>query len=120
MEYRDVQAWIEGYVQAWNTNDPEDIGRIFAPEAQYYTAPYRQPWAGREQIILGWLGRKDDPGTFEFRYQILGVDQKTGFVRGWTKYFSPPKQYSNLWVVRLNEQGQCEEFVEWWMEEDQG
>ncbi|MCH7760616.1 nuclear transport factor 2 family protein [candidate division TA06 bacterium] len=118
MEIKDLQLWVEGYILAWNTNNPEDIGRLFTLKGRYYTAPYRVPWEGRQQIISGWLGRKDLPGEFEFRHEILGVSGNEGFIRGWTKYHDPPREYSNLWVVRLNNKGECEEFIEWWMEHE--
>ena len=28
---------------------------------------------------------------------------------------TPPHTYSNLWVVRLDAEGRCTEFTEWWM-----
>jgi hypothetical protein len=110
---------MEGYLRAWSSNDPEDIRRLFAPKARYFTAPYRKPWEGRDGIITGWLGRKDEPGTYSFRYEILAVDGELGVVRGWTEYLEdPPRAYSNLWLVSLNDRGECREFVEFWMEEE--
>jgi hypothetical protein len=29
MRRRGVQAWIDGYVRAWNSNDPADIRALF-------------------------------------------------------------------------------------------
>lgn len=113
-----LQLWVEGYLKAWHTNDPEDIDLLFTSQARYYTAPYRPPWEGRAQIVAGWLDRKDEPGDFEFRYEILGLEGNTGFVRGWTEYLKEQVSYSNLWVIHLNEQGECLEFIEWWMKED--
>jgi hypothetical protein len=118
MEQKDAQKWLEGYIEAWESNDPDDIGRIFTVDAQYFTAPYRQPWSGREQIISGWLGRKDEPGDYEFEYEILGLSEDTAFIRGWTKYPKQGAEYSNLWLVRLDDQGQCYEFIEWWMQDE--
>lgn len=120
MDRRDVESWITGYVRAWNTNDPADIARLFTVDAAYYTAPYRTPWSGRDAIIAGWLDRKDEPGTFEFRFEVLAVAHDVGFVRGWTAYHHPPKRYSNLWVIRFAPDGRATEFTEWWMEEGTG
>lgn len=113
-----VSQWMEGYIQAWNSNDPVDIGILFSDNAHYYTAPYRQPWSGRDAIIAGWLGRKDEPDDFEFRYEIVGVSQDIGFIRGWTRYIKQEADFSNLWVVRLDDEGRCEEFIEWWMQDE--
>ena len=118
MKRTGIQDWMESYLKAWDSNEPEDIGRLFAADGQYFTAPFREPWVGREGIVSGWLGRKDIPGEYSFKYEILGVDENVGFVRGWTAYHHPPRTYSNLWVVNLNEKGECERFIEWWMQED--
>ena len=72
------RSWNPGVCStAWNTNDSEDIGQLFTPEGRYFTAPYREPWRGREKIASGWLGRKDQPGEFEFHYEILGLSEDT-------------------------------------------
>lgn len=118
MESNDVKAWMKGYIKAWQSNDPEDIGRLFASDGRYYTAPYREPWSGRDGIISGWLDHKDEPGEYEFRYEILGLSGNKGFVRGWTTYHNPPAKYSNLWTIQLNDKGECEEFIEWWMKDE--
>ena len=117
MDRNALEKWLAGYIRAWNSNDPDEIGRLFADDAVYYTAPFREPWRGREVIVQGWLDRKDDPGTFSFRHEVLALAGDLGFVRGWTQYHSPPRAYSNLWVIRLDETGRCREFTEWWMEE---
>jgi len=116
MKSDDLHTWMEGYIKAWSSNDPEDISRLFAENGRYFTAPYREPWIGRSRIVSGWLGRKDKPGEYAFKYEILGVDKNVGFVRGWTTYHNPPRVYSNLWVIEVNEKGECQAFTEWWME----
>lgn len=115
MNIQQLETWMQGYLQAWKSNDPQDIGRLFSEHAHYYTAPFREPWRGRDGIINGWLNRKDTPGTYTFRYQILGATEDMGFVRGWTDYQTPQRSYSNLWMIKLDDQGTCTEFTEWFM-----
>jgi ketosteroid isomerase-like protein len=111
----DVEAWVDRYVQAWGSNDPAEIGALFTEDARYYTAPHRPPWEGRRDIVEGWLDRRDESGTWSFRYEVLAVCDDLGFVRGWTES-RDDHDYSNLWVIRQEEDGRCSEFVEWWME----
>lgn len=115
MDEAEVRGWVERYVRAWASNDPEDVGELFTDDARYFTAPHRDPWEGRDAIVAGWLGRRDEPGTWDFRFDVLGVAGGVEFVRGWTSYRDDP-DYSNLWVIRLFPDGRCAEFTEWWME----
>jgi hypothetical protein len=112
----DVAAWVDRYIEAWGTNDPGQIGALFTDDARYYTAPHREPWTGRDTIVREWLGRKDEPGDWGFRYEVLGVDGSLGFVRGWTTYHTDDPDYANLWTIRLEPDGRCSEYTEWWME----
>ena len=111
-------AWVRGYMKAWESNDPSDIGRLFTEDAEYFTAPWRKPWRGRQGIVDGWLGRKDNPGTWTFEYEIVIADEKLGVVKGITRYQDPDPGNVNLWLIRLDEAGQCTEFTEYWMEID--
>jgi ketosteroid isomerase-like protein len=111
-----VRAWVNRYREAWESNDPDVIGDLFSEDARYFTEPYAKPWAGREGIVKEWLDHRDEPGQTEFRFEVVGIDGDLGFVRGWTRYLDPPpREYSNLWTVRLDDDGRCVEFVEWWM-----
>ncbi len=117
MNYETFESWIQGYIHAWTTNDAEDIGRLFAKEADYYTGPFDAPWQGRDAIIAGWLDRRDDFRNVRFRYEILAVENDVGVMRGWTTYLGRPlREYSNIWVVRFDGRELCTEFTEWWIE----
>jgi uncharacterized protein (TIGR02246 family) len=110
-----LAAWVERYVRAWNSNDPEEIMALFTPDAAYYTAPYATPWQGREEIRRQWLANKDEPGEASFTWQVLVDTPAIALVQGHTTYRTPPTTYSNIWVIRLDIQGRCQEFIEWWM-----
>jgi uncharacterized protein (TIGR02246 family) len=119
MERSDVHAWVDRYVRAWKTNDPEDVRSLFTEDGRYATAPYRDPWSGHQGIVEGWLERKDQEGTWDFTYDVQGIDREAGlaFVRGRTVYHDEGIAYANLWVIRMHGDGRCLEFVEWWMQE---
>jgi hypothetical protein len=110
-----LEEWVEGYQRAWNSNDPEQIGALFTDDARYYTEPFATPWRGRPAIVDAWLDRKDEPGQASFDWQPLVITPDVSVVVGTTTYRDPPKVYSNLWVIRLDPEGRCREFTEWWM-----
>lgn len=110
-----VTDWVSGYVRAWNSNDPAAIGDLFAEDAAYYTAPFEEPWRGRETIVKEWLARRDRPGETTFTWFPVTVGPELSIVQGVTTY--PGRVFSNLWLIRLDGVGQCREFTEWWMQQ---
>ena len=48
-----ADAWIAGYIRAWETNDPNDIRSLFTPAADYRDGPSTHPWVGHDAIIAG-------------------------------------------------------------------
>jgi ketosteroid isomerase-like protein len=116
MDRGDVERWVEAYVKAWESNDPEDIGALFTEDATYYTAPHREPWSGRDGIVREWLERKDQPGRWGFEYRVQDVVGAKSYVRGLTTYHDQGESdYSNLWEITLDGDDRCSEFIEWWM-----
>ncbi len=115
MDESSVRDWVDRYIHAWGTNEPAEIAALFTADARYYTAPHREPWTGPDEIVRGWLGRKDDQGDWSFRYDVLALTEELAFVRGLTEYRSEGTDYSNLWVLRMQDD-RCSEFTEWWME----
>jgi uncharacterized protein (TIGR02246 family) len=108
-----VAAWVQKYRTAWESNNPDDVGNLFAEDAAYFTEPFAKPWLGREQIVKKWLKIKDEPDTTTFEWQPLVVTDDLAIIEAATHY--PNKVYSNLWVLRLDDSGQARQFTEWWM-----
>lgn len=98
---------------AWESNDPDDIAALFTEDARYYAGPGSEPWEGQEDIVAEWLRHKDEPGTWTFRYEVFGVIEGVGLVRGWRTY-TDGDDYDDLWIVRLDGD-RCTEFTEWFM-----
>jgi ketosteroid isomerase-like protein len=111
----DYAAWVERYIGAWNSNDPDEIGALFADDAAYSPTSYAKPWQGRDEIVAQWLARKDEPGAWTFSYEVIGAVGEIGFLRGVTDYPSDEEEYHNLWEITLDSSGRCTRFVEWWM-----
>ncbi|PRY31415.1 nuclear transport factor 2 family protein [Pseudosporangium ferrugineum] len=111
-----VTAWVDRYRTAWESNDPEDIGGLFAEDAAYFTEPWAEPWRGRDAIVAGWLEHRDEPGTTTFEWHPLIITDDLAVIEATTHYTSPPRTYSNMWVLRLDIGGQARQFTEWWMQ----
>jgi hypothetical protein len=114
-ERKPLAEWIAGYVRAWNSNEPDDIGALFTDDAEYRTRPYLDPWRGRLEIVDRWLEIKDEPGVADFTWDTVVDTPEVSVIEGTTVYRDPPETYSNLWVIRLESDGRCRSFTEWWM-----
>ncbi len=111
-----IDGWVERYVRAWNSNDPGDIGDLFGADAEYRTEPYGKPWVGRASIVSNWLARLDDPGDTTFDWHRVVVQGDLAVIEGTTRYRTEGSVFSNLWLVRLDPDGRCSSFTEYWME----
>lgn len=114
----DFAAWLERYVTAWRSRDPQAIGDLFSSDARYSFRAGTEVVSGREAIVEAWL--VDDTGAaWEARYEPLAIDGEVHVSRGRTRYFSAGgslwHEYSNIFVCRFDSQGRCSEFTEWWM-----
>jgi hypothetical protein len=109
-----VTAWIENYRKVWESNDPRDIGDLFAADGAYFTEPFAKPWVGREAIVENWIKKADKPGTTTFEWHPLIITEELAIIEATTSY--PKETFSNLWVLRLDNLGQARQFTEWWMQ----
>ncbi|MBT2522240.1 nuclear transport factor 2 family protein [Arthrobacter sp. ISL-28] len=112
-----IRQWMEKYIAAWETNEPEDIQALFTEDAVYATRPYDpDAWRGREQIVDRWIASADEPEDWRFEWSVLGTDGDLAFVQGRTTYLDDRPSYENLWVIRLGPDGRATAFTEWFME----
>ena len=110
-----VRRWIDGYLNAWTTNDRADVEALFTEDARYFTLPTRPPIEGRAAIVADWLDRADEPGSWTARLDVIAIDGDLAVVQGEVDYAGPDDDFVNLWVIRFAEDGRCAEFTEWWI-----
>jgi len=111
--------WLDRYVAAWRSNDAALIGALFSEDASYSYRAGTDVVRGRAAIVEDWLREPDDPDTWDARYEPLAIDGDVHVARGYSRYVnadgSPRDEYSNIFVCRFDDAGQCSEFIEWWM-----
>ena len=114
MTAADVQGWLDAYVAAWRSYDRDAIAELFSADASYAYHPYDEPLRGRDAIVANWLDEPDDPGSWEASYSPLMLDGDRAVATGESRY-ADGEVFSNLWVLRFDDDGRCSEFVEWFM-----
>jgi hypothetical protein len=121
LDHQIVTKWLEDYVSAWKSYNPQAIGELFSENAAYRYNPYDEPVRGRAAIIANWLENRDEPGTYAAQYRPLAVDGDTAVANGRSLYYEADgktlkKQYDNIFVLRFDDVGRCVDFCEWFMQ----
>ena len=73
-----------------------------------------ETWLGREEIVAGWLEHADKPGDTSFHWWHVARDGDLWIVEARTRYHNLGKDYANLWLVELDDEGRARGFSEWW------
>src|SRR5664279_2168387 len=120
IDHKVVAAWLENYVRAWKTYDPDAIRALFSEDARYAYSPFDEPLVGREAIVASWLEDQDQPGEYDAHYAPVAVDGMTAVANGRSQYFAPGSktvgaEFDNIFVLRFDDQGRCTDFREWFM-----
>lgn len=115
------QDWLDCYVAAWKHYDPAGIGALFSADVEYRYHPKDEPVVGRDAVVADWLESRDDPGTYDARYEVLAIDGEQHVARGWTRYFDAAgtlkDEYWNIYLVTFDVAGAATSFTEWWMQD---
>lgn len=118
----DAERWLQKYVEAWRSYDPEAIGALFGEDAEYRYHPYDEPVRSRGAIVASWLeeGRRDAPGTWDAHYDVIAIDGNVAVVTGTSTYLAPngeiDRVYYNNFVLEFDDGGLCKSFTEYYME----
>lgn len=130
MDRSTVQGWLDRYVEAWKSYDPDQIASLFAEDATYRYHPYDpadQVVRGRDAIVRDWIepdgnaSTRDAPGTYDGHYEPYAVDGDRAVAVGWSRYWSDQSRaklertYDNVYLLRFDGDGRCIEFTELFM-----
>ena len=111
-------AWLGRYVEAWRVGDADLIGALFSLDCAYSYRGGHTVVTGRTAIVQAWLD-EEETGSWEAAYEPLAIEERVHVAIGTTRYFDdgglPRDTFSNIFVCRFDEAGQCTEFSEWWM-----
>lgn len=128
MEHETVQRWLDRYVEAWRSYDPQDIGALFSENVTYRYHPYDEPTVGRDAVVASWLGdpesgdasTRDAPDTYEATYSPVAVEGDVVVATGTSRYREVPdgpvvRTYDNCFVMRFDDEGRCRDFTEYYV-----
>ena len=127
MDRDSAQRWLDAYVEAWRTYDPDQVRTLFSDDVVYRYHPYDEAVVGADAVVESWLGEsdadgastRDAPGTHDANFEPVAVDGDTVFALGWAKYFKGPggpvdRVYDNCFVMTFDDASRCREFTEFY------
>jgi ketosteroid isomerase-like protein len=135
MDKARVQAWLDRYVEAWKSYDPAAIGDLFSEDAVYRYHPADEGddvVRGRDAIVRSWIepegsaSSRDEPGTYDAKYEAWAVDGDRAVSLGWSRYWTDAakstvsRTYDNVFLMRFDGDGRCAEFTEVFLERRDG
>jgi hypothetical protein len=128
MDVQSAQDWLDRYVAAWLSYDPDDVAALFSEDIAYRYHPYDEPVVGREAVVAAWLAEdeqdgsssRDVPGTYEASYTPVAIDGDTVVATGSSRYRDVPdgpvvRIYENCFILRFDGNGRCREFTEYYL-----
>jgi SnoaL-like domain len=114
MDRAQLADWVARYESAWRSPGTEALAGLFTPDATYSTRPYETPHRGLAAIARMWEAERLAGEQFDISTEIVAVESDTGVARIEVRYHRPREQeYRDLWIVRLDDSGQCFHFEEW-------
>ena len=128
MDRAAAQDWLDRYVTAWLTYEPDLIGDLFSEDVAYRYHPYDEP-VTRPRRRRGVVARRltdpaassrDAMGTFDASYAPVAVDGDVVVATGTSSYRDEPggpvvRVFHNCFVMRFDDDGRCREFTEFYM-----
>jgi hypothetical protein len=118
------RRWLDDYVEAWETYDPDAIGELFSADAVYRYYPWdSDPLEGRGAIVASWLADRDDPDSWTASYEPWLVSGDQAVAIGTSRYLGPDREsvereYHNVFLCRFDSDGRCREFTELYLRRD--
>lgn len=128
MDLPSAQSWLNRYVEAWLSYDPDEVAALFSKDVAYRYHPYDEPIVGREAVVVSWLtedasdgaSTRDAPGTYEAEYSPVAIDGDTVVATGTSRYRDVPdgpvvRTYENCFIMRFDGEGRCRDFTEYYL-----
>lgn len=113
-----LESWMDAYVAAWSSNEPELITALFSVDAVYDPQTADGELHGHGEIVEWWLETGADPDNWDFDWLPLVETDDLAVITATTRYSDPEASYRNLFVIKFDESGLCRDFTEWYIEEE--
>lgn len=109
-----VQSWLDSYVAAWRSNDPDQIGALFTEGVVYRFRPFEDAVVGRDAVVRAWMESPDAPDSWTAEYRAWAVTGDRATATGQTRY-ADGSHFHNVFLLRFRGD-ECSEYTEWFVQ----
>lgn len=109
--------WLDILKTAWETKNPELALELCAEKFIWYETPFQDPITTKQDLLNEWKSVKTHKDIF-MTYEILSYSDNTGIAK-WSAVFKRLPEETNaalegIYLVKLDSQGKCTEFHQWY------
>ena len=111
------EKWFFNLKTAWETKNPQLAADICSENLLWYETPFDEPLKTKGEVLDEWqtVSKQED---ISVEYQILAVEGQTAITQWSAKFIRIPSgekvEMEGIFKVRLNNEGLCEEFHQWY------
>lgn len=112
-----VDEWADRYARAWEERDEDAIAALFTPDAEYRSAPFREPFRGEAEIRAYWRRGAGTQQDVRVRMGRPFMDGDRAAVEWWTTMNDTDDGEVTLpgcLLLRFAPDGRCSELREYW------
>ena len=117
MKKADFRNWLDQLTKVWESRQPELAASLVAKEFQYYESPVSQPITNKKKLVELWQPVPKLQQNVHGEYDILYTGEEYGIAnyRVTLDRRDSGKHYigSRIFLVSLNDTGQCTLFKQW-------
>jgi ketosteroid isomerase-like protein len=112
------EHWFDQYCRAFENEDADGVGALFAEECVYCWGPFNEPRYGRKAVARHHAGAVEHQKQLKFTFEMLGTTETVGVCRFWLTLLRTDNntrvKYDGIFKVTLDEANQCSLFEEWY------
>ncbi|HSK96492.1 MAG TPA: nuclear transport factor 2 family protein [Euzebyales bacterium] len=120
LTFEQVRWWLDSYIAAWRSYQPDEIAALFTEDVRYEPEPYHE-LAGREAVVQAWLDDQDPLGSWEALYEPIAIDGWLAVATGTSRYHGADDEadtvFHNMFLLEFDPDGRGRHYREWYMQE---
>lgn len=111
-----IEAWVEGYRQAWESRDPDAAAALFTEDSTYRERIFDEAHRGPEGVAEYWAGVTAGQSEVSVRMGRPFVDGKRATVEFWTnmKVDGQDVTLPGCMLLDFDDDWRCRRLREYW------